>query len=335
MRIPLWCFAILIVATLGCVAQETVSFGSVLRTLEFEDSVKWIGETPQRPEDYVGQVVLVYRDGTTEPFLYPIQFPVATTEDDSVKKSVLIKSGKEGTVTFGDIFSLVGARESVYQFQVVHNTKWAADRMTPAYYEAVQAFRTYCGDLFTNPNYAGVLVCTGVVKKKIWYKVYHSREAGGAGSVYFVKVDGRDYWSSDEYEEKVLYGLLFRSLHGFGDTLPATITTPEQITHLTEQSVVPATTLRAVKTDAIKTAIKLRTPQSGASTENVVAGVKLRYPMYAGVQMPASGNVSQYYPYPQYPYFYVYPAPMGQQQQMMPYPAPGAVVMMPLNIPED
>ncbi len=80
---------------------------------------------------------------------------------------------------------------------------------------------------------------TGVISQKIWYKVY--KKDGWTGSAtYYVKVDGSDYSSSEDYEEVVKYGLILRPISGFGYSLPKVIVNPHQINDIGEKAMLNA-----------------------------------------------------------------------------------------------
>lgn len=214
------------------VAQEQKVYGDY-KQIKIEDDVRWIEETPQRPEEYIGQVFLVTKDNGTLPYFAPISLPILVEDIPAVKKSILIKATKDGSVSFLDFFRVSAKRETVYQFQIVNSRRWSADTKSKEYIKAISSFRNdpTTSSIFESKEFAGIVMVSAVVAKKIWYKVYKSESAGGGGT-YFVKVDGTEYFGSEDYEEAIRYGLLVRPLSGFGIQLPKTILNAAQITDM-------------------------------------------------------------------------------------------------------
>ncbi len=212
-----------------------------IRKITPTDDVKWIDETPLRPESYIGQLFLIDKSNNSSPYFASIQVPVLVEEEPSIKKSILIKSTKDGSVSFLDMFKVSGMKETVYQFQIVNSKKWSANTSSPDYLKSIAAFRNdpMTAPIFESPDIAGIVMVTGVVQKKIWYKVFKKEGWGGSGT-YFVKVDGSNYTSSDEYEETVKYGLLLRAI-SWGNTfaLPKLITNLYQIRNIAENAHLP------------------------------------------------------------------------------------------------
>jgi hypothetical protein len=89
--------------------------------------------------------------------------------------------------------------------------------------------------IFDSDDYVGVVMVVGVVGEKIWYKSFQKENYGGSGT-YFVKVDGNNYYGSEDYEEATKYGLLLRSLSGFGYKLPRTIVNTTQVNEISEKA---------------------------------------------------------------------------------------------------
>jgi hypothetical protein len=211
-------------------AQDQKVYGDYQK-IKIEDDVRWIDETPARPEDYIGQVFLVKKDSSTIPYFAPVPVPILVEDTPAIKKSILIRSSKEGSVSFLDFFKLSGEKEAVYQFQIVNSRKWSADTKSKEYLKAIAAYRNdpTTASIFDSPDFSGVVMVTAVVAKKIWYKIYKKEGAGG-GATYYVKVEGKEYFSSEDYEEAIKYGLLLRPLNGWGFVLPKTILNAEQLT---------------------------------------------------------------------------------------------------------
>lgn len=233
---------LLIAATTAssALAEEKSVFGDLNKLKPTED-IKWIDETPQRPESYVGQLFLVDKKNETSPFYASVPVPVLVEEEPSIKKSVLIKSDKNGSVSFLDIFKVGGQKESVYQFQIVNSKKWSANTSSPEYMKALATFRNdpMTSPIFESSEIIGVVMVTGIVQKKIWYKAY-KKEGWGGGGTYYVKIEGSDYTSSDDYEESVKYGLLLRPIHwGKAYALPKIITNAKQVSDISVNAVLP------------------------------------------------------------------------------------------------
>jgi hypothetical protein len=221
------------------VAEENNVYGGIGK-LKLSDDVTWIDETPLRPESYIGQLYVVDKKDLPSFYFASIPLPVAVEEEPSIKKSLLVKSTKDGSVSFLDIFKISGQKESVYQFQIVNSKKWSANSASPDYLKAITTFRNdpMTTTLFDSPETASVLMVTGVVQKKIWYKVFKKEGWGGSGT-YYVKVEGNDYSSSDEYEESVKYGLLLRPIHSVNHALPKHITSASQVEDVSKNTVLP------------------------------------------------------------------------------------------------
>lgn len=221
-------------------AEEKSVFGDLSKLKPTED-IKWIDETPQRPESYIGQLFLVDKNNETAPFYASVPVPVMVEEEPSIKKSVLMKSDKNGSVSFLDIFKVSGQKESIYQFQIVNSKKWSTNTSSPEYMKALAAFRNdpMTSAIFESSDITGVVMVTGIVQKKIWYKAY-KKEGWGGGGTYFVKIDGNDYTSSEDYEESVKYGLLLRPIHwGKVYALPKLIINAKQVSNISTNAVLP------------------------------------------------------------------------------------------------
>lgn len=64
------CTVVLLLAVITAspaLAEDKSVFGDLNKLKPTED-IKWIDETPQRPESYVGQLFLVDKDNETSPF---------------------------------------------------------------------------------------------------------------------------------------------------------------------------------------------------------------------------------------------------------------------------
>jgi hypothetical protein len=227
------------------VAQDQKIFGD-FQKIKLEDDIHWIDESPQRPEEYVGQVFLVVKkDNSTIPYFAPIPVPVLVEDTPSVKKSILIKSNKDGSISFLDIFKIGAQKENVYQFQIVHSRKWSADTKNKEFLKAISQFRNdnMTSNIFDSTEYSGIVMVSAVVAKRIWYKTFKKDGGGGVG-IYFVKVEGNDYSSSEDFEEVIRFGFLLRPLSGFGIVLPKTIVNTEQVINTNVK--VPAPALKNV-----------------------------------------------------------------------------------------
>lgn len=224
-------------------------------SLKIEDDVKWIEETSIQPENYIGQIFLVKRDNSTIPFFAPVLVPIISEEEPTVKKSILIKSSKEGSVSFLELFKVSGQKESVYQFQIINSKKWAANTRSQEYIKAVSNFRNdpTTSGIFDSTEYVGVVMVTGVVAKKIWYKAYKKDGWNGSGT-YYVKIDGSSYSSSEDYEETTKYGLLLRPISGFGHILPKTIVNAKQVNDIGDNAKLDVSTTNSLS-KGIKTFI--------------------------------------------------------------------------------
>lgn len=220
---------------------------SLYKQLKIEDDIRWLDETPQSPEDYIGQVWLIQRNGESVPYHTPIAVPLKVFEEPTVKKSILVKSQADGSASFLDIVSVKGSDESVYQFQIVDSKKWSANAKDAKYAKAISSFRNdpMSVSIFNDNEYAGVVMCTAIVQKKIWYKSYKKKSWSGSGT-YFVKIDGSDYYGSEDYEEIIKYGLLIRPIHGFGYKLPKAILNSAQVETISEKMKIPVDVLNKV-----------------------------------------------------------------------------------------
>lgn len=217
---------------------------SLYKKFKIDDDVKWLDETPVKPEDYIGQLWVIQKNGDSMPFHTPINLPVQSFDEPTIKKSVLIKSGTDGTVSFLNLLSFKGEKESVYQFQIVDNKKWSANARDAKYVKAISVFRNdpITGNIFEENDFGGVVMCTAIVQKKIWYKNYKKKSWGMSGT-YYVTFSGNDYYGSEDYEETVKYGLVLRPLNGFGYKLPKTIVNSEQVEKGTKDIKIPAKVL--------------------------------------------------------------------------------------------
>jgi hypothetical protein len=87
----------------------------------------------------------------------------------------------------------------------------------PEYVKSVAKFRNepINAPVFESKDYDGVMMVTGVVVKKIWYKAYRKSNML-TNATYVVKVGGNTYATSEDHEETVKHGLLLRPLSGWG-----------------------------------------------------------------------------------------------------------------------
>lgn len=233
-----YCFFVLtfFLISLSAYADDQKVYGDYA-SLKIEDDVKWIEETSIQPENYIGQIFLVKKDNSSIPFFAPVLVPIISEEEPTVKKSILIKSSKEGSVSFLELFKVSGQKESVYQFQIVNSKKWSANTRSPEYIKAVSGFRNdpTTSGIFESTEYVGVVMVTGVVAKKIWYKAY-KKDGWSGGGTYYVKIDGSNYSSSEDYEETIKYGLLLRPISGFGYSLPKAIVNAKQVNDIGDKA---------------------------------------------------------------------------------------------------
>lgn len=201
-----------------------------IANLPIQETVKWIEETPENPEEYIGRIFVVSKNSTVTPHFRSIPVPFSVGEEPSIKKSKLLKAKADVGVSFADIVNLKASVESVYQFQIVNTRTWSAKAKDPAYVEAIAKFRNDAATspLFTSSEVQAVLMCVGVVHRKVWYKVFKKQELFGGGT-YLVRVDGTSYVGSEDYEEVVKYGLLIRPLKGYGIDLPPAIANAKEL----------------------------------------------------------------------------------------------------------
>lgn len=208
------------------------AFGQTIgvNKLLLQESVKWIEETPNNPEEYIGRVLISDKAGNLTVHYQAIPIPFETVDEPSIKKSTLISAKANAGVSFADFLKLTASTESVYQFQIVNSRTWSAKSRDPKYLEELAKFRNSptTAPLFASKEVDAVLLCVGVVQRKVWYKVYKKKEMFGSGT-YVVNVNGSAYIGSEEYEEVVKYGLLIRPLHGYGIMLPSTIANAAQL----------------------------------------------------------------------------------------------------------
>lgn len=188
-----------------------------------KDGVKWIDETPVNPEEYIGRIFVV-RSGIVTPHYQALALPFEVTETPTIKKSMLITAKSDASVSFADIVNIKATSDSVYEFQNVNTRTWSAKSKEPAYLDAIIKFRNgiTSAPIFTDKTVEAVLMCVGIVEKKVWYRSYKKQGIFGAGT-YFVKVGGSTYSGSEEYEEVIKFGLLVRPISGYGIYLPPTI----------------------------------------------------------------------------------------------------------------
>ncbi len=237
------CLILLIVSTTAA-AEEKIVFNDI----KIANSIKWIDETPLQPEDYIGQVWLVDKKEDTIPYFASIDVPIKKTDEPTVKKSILIKSSTDGSVSLLNLITLRTNEESVYQFQIVDNKKWAANQKDQNYIKQIAKFRNdpVSSGIFDDSEYKAIVMCTAVVQKKIWYKKFKKKGDGGSGA-YIVKIDGNDYYSSEDYEEIVKYGMLIRPINGFGVKLPKTIINANQVETAISNAKIPQKTINNIQ----------------------------------------------------------------------------------------
>ena len=207
-------------------------------TPKIDDEIQWIEETVS-PESYIGQIFLVKKDNSTIPFFAPIAIKSLAQEEPSIKKSILIKAAEDGSISLGNIFTIRGQTEKVFQFQIVNSKRWSADTKSSDYLKAISNFRNdpSTAPLFDSGDFAGIVMVTGVIERKIWYKAFSKKSWNGSGT-YFVKIEGKAYESSEDYEEVIKYGLIIRPINGFGYILPKAVVSSQQINEISEKAVI-------------------------------------------------------------------------------------------------
>lgn len=220
-------FVLAIIVLLNVVGANAQDFD--IESVVIKESVKWIDETPQNPEEYIGRI-LVVKDGKATVHYRALAVPVEVIDAPSIKKSTLITAKSNATIGFEGLVSIKATSDSVYEFQNVNTRTWSAKSREPAYVEAINKFRNdpTTSPLFSDTSVEAVLMCVGVVQKKIWYRSY-KRQGFFGGGTYFVKLDGSTYSGSEEYEEVIKFGLLVRPINGYGVVLPPTIANSEEI----------------------------------------------------------------------------------------------------------
>ncbi len=227
-------------------SQEQTIFGD-MGSFKIADNIKWINETPERPEDLVGKIYLVAKDKSSTEYFVPINVPFVNEDKPSIKKSIIIKSNKDGKVGFLEYFSVSGKKNSVYEFQVVNDEVWSANQKSPQYLKAVSEFRnnSLVSPIFSSKDISEIFMVTGVFKRKIWYREFTETKKSG-GISYFLKLDGNDYYSSANYEEKVKYGIQLKPIHSAKFKLPSVVFSVDQVEKLSDKIIVKSDVLKGV-----------------------------------------------------------------------------------------
>ena len=99
-------------------SQETTIFGDI-GSFKIADNVKWINETPERPGDLVGKVYFVAKDKSSTEYFLPIDVPYVNEDKPSIKKSVIVKSSKDGQIGFLEYFTISGKRIAFTNFRLL------------------------------------------------------------------------------------------------------------------------------------------------------------------------------------------------------------------------
>lgn len=220
---------ILLAISASVIAQENTVFGDI-NSFDIADNVKWINETPERPEDLIGKVYFVAKDKSSTEYFLPISVPYVNEDKPSIKKSIIVKSNKDGAIGFLEYFTISGKKNSVYEFQVVNDEVWSANQRSPDYLKAVTEFRNnpIVSPVFSSDDISDIFMVTGVFKRKIWYREFSEEEKSGSVS-YFLKIDGKDYYSSATYEEVVKYGVQLKPIHSSRFKLPSLVFSANQV----------------------------------------------------------------------------------------------------------